>query len=145
MDENEVKQLYQARAAIEECARILAVRATDSQIAKLRRIIEDEENLTELTTAAYFQANRNIHRAFVEEAGNKFLLDMFDMIWGKAMAFHLFATLQNVDISRSLGDHLALVDVIATKDAAKTLEAFIAHIQDGFDLQIDGLRAEIKP
>jgi DNA-binding GntR family transcriptional regulator len=146
MDEAEVKQLYQARAAIEgQCARILAVRATDAQIAKLRRIIEDEENLTELTTASYFQANRNIHRAFVEEAGNKFLLDMFDMIWGKAMAFHLFATLQNVDISRSLGNHLALVDVIATKDPAKTLEAFIAHIQDGFDLQIDGLRAEIKP
>jgi DNA-binding FadR family transcriptional regulator len=78
----------------------------------------------------------------VEEAGNKFLIDMFDMIWGKAMAFHLFATLQNVDISRSLGDHLALVDVIATRDPAKTLEAFIAHIQDGFALQIDGLRAD---
>ena len=41
-------------------ALVLAVRATDLQIAKLRRIIEDEENLTELTTAAHFQANRNI-------------------------------------------------------------------------------------
>ena len=78
----------------------------------------------------------------MEEAGNKFLIDMFDMIWGKAMAFHLFATLQNVDISRSLGDHLALVDVIATRDPAKTLEAFITHIQDGFALQIYGLRAD---
>ena len=55
MNEDEVKQLYQARAAIEgQCARILAVRASDTQIAKLRNVIKDEENLTELTTAWYF-------------------------------------------------------------------------------------------
>jgi DNA-binding GntR family transcriptional regulator len=55
MNEDEVKQLYQARAAIEgQCARILAVRASDTQIAKLRNVIKDEENLTELTTASYF-------------------------------------------------------------------------------------------
>ena len=44
MDENEVKQLYQARAAIEgQCAH-LGRPSHRLQIAKLRRIIEDEEN-----------------------------------------------------------------------------------------------------
>ena len=33
------------------------------------------------------------------------------------------------------------VDVIATFDPAKTLDACIAYIQEGFDVQIDGLRA----
>ena len=36
---------------------------------------------------AYFDANRAIHRKFVEMAGNRFLLEMFDMVWGKVMAF----------------------------------------------------------
>ena len=62
------------------------------------------------------------------------------MIWGKAMAFHLFSAIENVDISQSLGDHQALVDAIETGDVTEALETFTAHIQAGFDLQIEGLK-----
>ena len=143
MSEDEVLQLYQARAAVEgQSARILAARADRAQFDALRELIRREEDLHEPTTRDYFTANRNIHRAFVEASGNRLLLEMFDNIWGRAMAFHLFATLQNVDISKSLGDHLALVDSIAAGDLPAAHDAFIAHIHDGFDLQIAGLRNE---
>jgi len=66
---------------------------------------------------------------------------MFNMIWGKAQVFPLFATIEQVDLSKSLGDHMSLVDVIASGDRAEALETFINHIQDGFDLQVLGLRA----
>jgi len=46
-----------------------------------------------------------------------------------------------VDLSNSLGDHMSLVDVIATGDKGAALEAVTTHIQDGFNLQIEGLRA----
>jgi hypothetical protein len=36
---------------------------------------------------------------------------------------------------------MALVDVIATGDKTETLEEFTRHIQDGFDLQVEGLTA----
>ena len=140
MDDQEVRELYQSRAAVEgQCARILAVRGDAADITALRKIVEREENIREHTARAYFEANRNIHRAFVERAGNRFLLEMFEMIWGKAMAFHLFAAIENVDLSKSLGDHMALVDVIEAGDKTEALEAFTAHIQDGFDLQMEGL------
>lgn len=143
MDDQEVKELYQSRAAVEgQCARILAVRRDPKDIATLRAIVEREERLTEHTARAYFEANRNIHRAFVELAENRFLLEMFDMIWGKAMAFHLFATIEKIDLGQSLGDHMALVDVIETGDKTAALEVFTDHIQDGFDLQMEGLRAD---
>ena len=90
---------------------------------------------------AYFEANRNIHRANVELARNRFLLDMFNMIWGKAQVFPLFATIEQVDLSNSLGDHTSSVDVIASGDRAEALETFINHIQDGFELQVQGLKA----
>lgn len=142
MNEAEVKELYQARAAVEgQTARILAARHDPEMIAELRAYIKSEEELPSQSVRAYFEANRNIHRKFVEMAGNRFLLEMFDTIWGKAMAFQLFATIENVDLSKSLGTHMALVDVIETGDRTATLEAFTQHIQDGFELQIEGLKS----
>jgi DNA-binding GntR family transcriptional regulator len=141
MKEDEVKHLYEARTAIEaQSAWILATRANSTELDALRRLIEREENLSNPTTRDYFTANRNIHRAFVAATDNRPLLEMFDNIWGRAMAFHAFATLQNVEISKSLGDHLALVDRIAEGDPAVAHQAFIAHIQDGLQLQLAGLR-----
>lgn len=139
--EEETRELYQARAAIEgQAARILAVRCDADEIAELRRVITANEALKNPSTKDYFIANRTIHRAFMEAAGNRFLLEMFDMIWGRAMAFHLFAAIENTDIASSLGTHMQLVDVLATGDKGAALEAVTLHIQDGFDLHIDGIR-----
>ena len=103
MDEAEVRELYQSRAAIEgQCARILAVHHSAEDIQYLRKTVEREENIASPTVRAYFEANRNIHRAIVERASNRFLLDMFNMIWGKAQVFPLFATIEKVDLSLSL-------------------------------------------
>ena len=142
MGDEEVKELYQSRAAVEgQCARILAVNHTPEDIYALRRVVEEEENITNKTVRGYFEANRNIHMAFVERANNRFLMDMFNMIWGKALVFPLFATIENVELEKSLGDHMQLVDVIASGDKTEALEVFTDHIQDGFNLQIEGLHA----
>lgn len=142
MNDHEVRELYQARAAVEgQTARILAATHTPEIIDLLRAYVAAEEDIQSESVQAYFTANRNIHRKFVEIAGNRFLLEMFDMIWGKAMAFRLFATIENVDLAKSLGDHMRLVDVIETGDRTETLEVFTQHIKDGFDLQIEGLHS----
>ncbi len=143
MSDQEVRELYQTRAAIEgQVARILAEKNDASDHALLRETIQREENISSASIRDYFEANRNIHRRFVELANNRYLLEMFDMTWGKAMAFQIFAQIENVDLSKSLGDHMALVDVIETGDKVEALEVFIQHIQDGFDLQMEGIHAK---
>lgn len=143
MSDQEVRELYQTRAAIEgQVARILAEKNDASDHALLRETIRREENISSTSIRDYFEANRNIHRRFVELANNRYLLEMFDMTWGKAMAFQIFAQIENVDLSKSLGDHMALVDVIETGDKVEALEVFIQHIQDGFDLQMEGIHAK---
>lgn len=143
MGDDEVRELYQSRAAVEgQCARILAVNHTQDDLAYLRDVIVREENLTNPSARGYFEANRNIHRAFVERANNRFLMEMFNMIWGKALVFPLFAKIENVEIEKSLGDHMHLVDVIAKGDKTEVLEVFTDHIQDGFDLQMEGIHAD---
>ena len=142
MNDEEVKELYQSRAAVEgQCARILAVNHTQDDIDTLRRVVEREESIPDKTARSYFEANRNIHMAFVKQANNRFLMDMFNMIWGKALVFPLFATIENVKLEKSLGDHMQLIEAIASGDKTDALEVFTDHIQDGFDLQIKGLHA----
>jgi len=102
MGDEEVKELYQSRAAIEgQSARILAVNHSAEDIDALRRVVEEEENITDKTVRGYFEANRNIHKAFVARANNRFLMDMFNMIWGKALVFPLFATIENTSKTAS--------------------------------------------
>jgi len=143
MNDDEVRELYQARAGIEgQCARILAVRNSTDDIAWLSEVVQREENLEDRSARGYFEANRNIHRAFVMRAGNRFLLEMFDIVWAKAKAFPLFSTIENVDLAKSLGNHVDLVRVVERGDRIEALETFTRHIQSGFDLQMQGLHPE---
>lgn len=137
MTEGEIRELYQARAAVEsQAARILAHRCDAAVNGMLRKTIEREEDIASPTVRAYFDANRNIHRRFIEVIENRYLLEMFDNIWNRAVAFQLFAAIEKVDLSQSLGDHMALVEAIETGEKALAQEVFITHIQNGFDLQM---------
>jgi len=140
MSEGEIRELYQARAAVEsQAARILASQNDGFKNRELRATIEREENISSPTVRAYFDANRNIHRRFVELVDNRYLLEMYDNIWNRGTAFQLFAAIEKIDLSKSLGDHMALVDAIETGDRTAALDCFIEHIQDGFDLQMEAL------
>lgn len=143
LSEDEVHQLYQARAAIEgQAARILAARKDRKTAERLRALIEKEEASTKSDVSDYFAANRNIHRAFVEHTGNRFLVELFDSVWGKGMAFHVFAAIGIENLESSLGEHMSLVDAIDTGDLTIAFQASVDHIQAGFDLQMSAMRAQ---
>ncbi|MCP4493748.1 MAG: GntR family transcriptional regulator [Gammaproteobacteria bacterium] len=140
MTHQEVEELYQARTAIEvQAARILANQNNPAKNAQLREIVEHEENIVSNTTEAYFRANRNVHRAIVELSENRYLLELFDNIWNRGISFELFAAIGKIDLSKSLGDHITLVEAIETGNPDKVVKAVIDHIHEGLDLQIEAL------
>lgn len=142
MSEAEVRQCYQARAAIEgQAARILASMNAPEINEKLRQTITREEAIADPSVRTYFEANRKIHRTFVELIDNTYLIDMFDNIWNRAASYQLFASIENVDLSKSLGEHMKLVDAIETGDRTIALETYVEHIEDGFALQMSGLNS----
>ncbi len=135
-EDGEISELYDSRAAVESFSvRLLATANNRETNEHLRRVIGSEENLKENTVQAYFGANKAIHRAFVEASGNRFLLDFFDNIWSRGTSLTLFATIKNQSLSKSLGDHLTLVDAIETGDATHASEVMIEHINSGLELQ----------
>ncbi len=132
----EIDELYAARAAIEgHAARQLAITNDPEAIKNLRAVITKEEQLKDDSVASYFKANMTIHRAFVQATDNRFLLEFFDNIWGKGTSFALFATIKSQSLATSLGEHMALVDIIESGDGTRAAEAMIAHICDGRELQ----------
>ena len=139
----EARELYQARAAIEgQSARILASRNDPETNKKLRAIVEREENISSDSVEDYFNANRTIHRSMVELTGNRYLREMFDNIWNRATSYNLFATIEKLDLAKSLGDHLRLVDAVETGNPTVAMEATIDHIAHGLDLQIEALERQ---
>lgn len=139
----EVRELYQARAAIEgQAVRILAYRNEPEVNAKLRKTVTAAEDIKNPSVEAYFNANRDIHRRIVELCRNRYLLEMFDNIWNRGTSFQLFAAIEKIDLSKSLGDHMTLVDAIETGGPAHAGEVIIQHIANGFELQIAALEHE---
>lgn len=137
---DEVRDIYQARQAIEGfSARLLSDRGSAEVFEVLRGLIGREENDVARTAKAYFDANRSIHRAFVQHTENPYLLDLFDGIWNRGSSFRMFAAIDNVNLARSLGAHSALVDAIETGDADHAAAAMRAHIADGLDLQLGAI------
>ena len=140
MSDREVRELYQARAAVEgQAVRILASRKDAKDVRTLRQAIVREEDIGNESVDAYFNANRNIHRRFVELTDNRYLLEMFDNLWNRATSYQLFSAIEQVDLAQSLGDHLRLVDAIEAGDLTRALDDMIAHITAGFELQIAAL------
>ena len=134
--DDEIKELYESRCAIEAfAARLLAQRNDKATCDRLREIVTDAENLEAKTPKAYFNANRTVHRAIVEASGNRFLLEFFDNLWNRGSSFTLFATIGETSLDKSLGDHMALIDAIETGNDSFAAEKMITHITNGYHLQ----------
>lgn len=136
ISERETEEIYQARSAIESYAiRMLALDHTEELLSGLRERIRKAETIKTHTVKAYFKANQTIHRSFVEATENRYLLEMFDNTWNRGTSFSLFATIKDVDLAKSLGDHESLVDAIATGDAEHAANKMMEHIDGGLHLQ----------
>ena len=143
LTETEIKQLYQARAAVEtQAARILTAQGDSKTLTALRKFIRKAEKSKCRSVRDYFDINRTIHRHIVELTDNPYLLEMFDNIWNRGPSFNLFAALEKVDLSKSLGTHELLVDAIESGDLNAATQAIVEHIWDGLTLQFEALGFE---
>ena len=139
MDEQEIREIYEARCSVEAFAmRVLAQRNDRDVSNRLRQIVVDAENLEEKTVEAFFRANRKIHRAIVLASENRYLLEFFDNLWNRGSSITLFASLGSGDLSKSLGDHLSLIDAIESGNDSFAAEKMITHITEGYHLQVEG-------
>lgn len=133
----EVRDIYQTRSAIEgHAAMLLAERADPRVIRAIRAVIESQASRELVSAADIYDANRLIHRAFVEHTGNAYLLEMFDMMWNRALSLHMFSAIELDLVRRTLTDHHALCDALEPGDGPKGADAMRQHIENGMRLQL---------
>ena len=138
--EGEVRDIYQAREAIEGyAARLVAEQRRAASLRRIERTVEREESIAAGGVEAYFHANRRIHRSIVEETGNEYLLKSFDAIWNRGFSFRVFATIEHADMDASRHEHAGLVASMRSDHPREAGEAMIAHIRQGLTVQLRGL------
>ncbi|MCJ8337238.1 MAG: GntR family transcriptional regulator [Pseudomonadales bacterium] len=138
--DDEVREIYDTRAAIEGHAIcLLTERGNVKLFDQISAVITLEETRDLSTVYDYYDANRNIHRAFVERTNNRYLLEMFDQLWNRGFSNYLFTTIESSELEKSLGNHQALCEVMRAGDPMEAALAMRAHINDGLSLQLDSL------
>ena len=140
ISETEVRDIYQAREAIEGYAvRVVAEQRSAASLKRIERTVEREESIAAGGVEEYFHANRRIHRSIVEETGNEYLLKSFDAIWNRGFSFRVFAAIDHADLDASPHEHANLVASMRADSPREAGEAMIAHIRQGLTLQLSAL------
>jgi DNA-binding GntR family transcriptional regulator len=129
----DIAHLYEVREAVEgQAARLVAARAAasvDGIEAELRRL----SAASGTGGRDAFQANRLAHRAVVEAAGNPFLLEVFDDLWGRSVTLQAwgdyYASVHpGIDL---VTDHADVLAALRSGDPDRAAAAMVAHVREG--------------
>ena len=138
----EAQQIYDVRELVECYAMGLLWDKKDSEmISRLEQNTIRIESKEHRSFNEYGLANKNIHRAFAEEAGNPLLLDLFDMIWTRSNAMRAFSALSETESTLSLKGHMELCQALRCGNRSEAIEAMRSHIREGLILQLSSTKS----
>jgi DNA-binding GntR family transcriptional regulator len=122
---------YQVREALESLAIKLAVpRLDDEQRARMHELTDEMVRHAESgDEQAFFEANRQFHRLFVEASGNQRLVEMHEQLINQ-MARLLTKSLElRGSIDQSVAEHQAIVEAVDAGDPEKAARLLEEHIE----------------
>jgi len=115
----EIIQMIEVWAALESlAARLITLRAPDTEIATLRRLFDEfqgghppEGHLDE-----YSDANIKFHQAIIKMSGNQCIADMTENLFIHVRAIRQMTIGQNDRAQRSIVDHLKIIEALERRD-----------------------------
>jgi DNA-binding GntR family transcriptional regulator len=121
----EIVGMIQMWAALESmAARLATVHATDEEIARLRQVFDDfREGTPTEHIAEYSVANITFHQTIVQLSKSEAIIDAIKNIFAHVRAIRRMTISQSDRASRSIVDHLRIVEALEKRDAelAETL------------------------
>ena len=142
LSEADLLDLYGAREAVEGHAAAIVAGLGDEALDAVRDALSRATARKLRSSRESFEANRSFHRAIVETAGNSYLLNFFDSIWGRAigaLAYHDFYVHSPHD--EFVAEHEALIEELGSGDPARARRAMCEHIAWGLERNVDGRKA----
>jgi DNA-binding GntR family transcriptional regulator len=136
LDPSEIRELFEALSGVERMAAELAARRITAgeleRLAGLQAEIVSEHHAGR--RAAYFAANRTIHRTIVEAARNKPIADMHAALLGRAEQVRFFALRLEDRWEQSIVEHGEILDALVARDAARAGRLLAAHVSHTSDV-----------
>ncbi|MCX5538847.1 GntR family transcriptional regulator [Paraburkholderia sp. CNPSo 3076] len=114
----EIVEMIQMWAALESmAARLATIHATDEEIARLRHMFDDFRDSTPAEhIAEYSDANIAFHQAIVELSRSQIILDTIKNIFVHVRAIRRMTISQSDRASRSIVDHLRIIEALEKRD-----------------------------
>lgn len=143
LSEVDLRDLYGARDAVEGHAAAIVAGLGGDALETVQAALARATAKKFRSSRESFEANRSVHRAIVEAAGNSYLLSFFDSIWGRAigaLAYHDYYVYSPHD--EFVAEHRALIEEIAAGDAARARRAMNEHIAWGLERNVKGAAAK---
>ena len=136
LDAPEIRELFEALSGVEGMAAELAARRiTAGELARLAALqaeIVSEHHAGR--RAAYFAANRTIHRTIVEAARNKPIADMHAALLARAEQVRFFALRLEDRWEQAIVEHQDILDALVARDAARAGRLLAAHVSHTSDV-----------
>lgn len=114
----EIVEMIQMWAALESmAARLATLQASDEEIAKLRHMFDDFRDTTPAEhIEEYSDANIAFHQAIVELSKSQIILDTIKNIFIHVRAIRRMTISQSDRASRSIVDHLRIIEALEKRD-----------------------------
>ncbi|WP_322011504.1 GntR family transcriptional regulator [Paraburkholderia sp. J12] len=114
----EIVEMIQMWAALESmAARLATLHASDEEIAKLRHMFDSFRDSTPAEhIAEYSDANIAFHQAIVELSKSQVILDTIKNIFVHVRAIRRMTISQSDRASRSIVDHLRIIEALEKRD-----------------------------
>ena len=114
----EIVEMIQMWAALESmAARLATLHATDEEIARLRHMFDDFRDSTPAEhIAEYSDANIAFHQAIDELSRSQIILDTIKNIFVHVRAIRRMTISQSDRASRSIVDHLRIIEALEKRD-----------------------------
>lgn len=128
LSQSDIVQLYEIRIPLEaEAAKLAANRATDEEINKIIKILDDIKNTKENDPLILANLNGDLHRTIAEASHNKYLVDILDniRIKLKIVRVTLFTSFQRKD--EELKEHEDIVIAIRDRDQDRAYNMMKRH------------------
>jgi DNA-binding GntR family transcriptional regulator len=134
MTADDLANLIEARLVLEPVAARMAAASGDARlVAALREAVEDLARAPRgedfHTFRDYLEADQRFHQLIFEGIGNDFLAQAYAPLGGQLQRFRLFSGSGVTDAGRTIPEHGAVLDAIASGDAEAAAAAMVAHLE----------------
>jgi DNA-binding GntR family transcriptional regulator len=125
----EVVEMVTVWAALESmAARLITERATDEQIASLRKMFATfEEGALRAHLGEYSEANIEFHQSIIKLSGNGVLVALAENLFTHMRMIRRKTIVEKDRVERSIRDHMAIIKALEARDTARAEELVRTH------------------